>query len=116
MSDECVFCKIARGELSADLVYENDSFMCFKDINKVIDGHSLVIPKKHFETVLDMPSSSGVELMDCIKTSALKLMDETSSSGFNIVQNNSPVAGQVVPHVHFHILPRKEGDNVPNLY
>jgi histidine triad (HIT) family protein len=113
---DCVFCKIISGDLSAEKVYEDDNFLCIKDQNQVVPGHSLVIPKKHFETFLDMPDSLGSELSKAIKTSSLKLMKENDCSGFNIVQNNFSVAGQVVPHLHFHILPRKGGDKVPNLY
>ncbi len=115
MSEECIFCKfIKEGKL--EVIYENDSFVSFPDINQKVEGHSLVIPKNHFETTLDMPSTLGAELLDCIKNTSLKLMKENDAKGFNIVNNNFPVAGQVVPHVHFHILPRKKGDSSPICY
>lgn len=114
--EDCIFCKIARGEVESEKIYENDNFLSMPDANQVIDGHSLVIPKKHFETSLDMPASLGQELLDCIKKTSIKLMEKYEGEGFNIVNNNFESAGQVVKHVHFHILPRKKGDKVPPLY
>jgi histidine triad (HIT) family protein len=116
MTEECVFCKIAKGEISANKIYENDNFISFPDANQVIDGHSLIIPKKHFETTLELPNSMGQELLDCIKKTTMKLMEEHKAEGFNIVNNNFEAAGQLVKHVHFHILPRKKGDSVKPLY
>jgi histidine triad (HIT) family protein len=113
---DCVFCKIARGEIPASKIYENDNFISFPDSNQEIEGHSLIISKKHFETILDLPSSLGMELLDCIKNTSLKLMKEHKSDGFNIAQNNFDAAGQVVKHIHFHILPRKKGGKVPTFY
>ena len=121
MVEECVFCKIAKEEIPVKKIYENDNFMSFPDANPQVDGHSLVIPKKHFDTTLDMPSSLGGELIDCIKKTAMILMKEKNAKakgsgaepkaeGFNILGNNFETAGQLVPHVHFHIFPRKKGD------
>ena len=70
-----------------------------------------MISKKHFETSLDIPNELGSKVLDCIKETANKLMKKYNSSGFNVVNNNFKSAGQIVPHVHFHMLPRKEGDN-----
>ena len=113
---DCIFCKIAKKEVPAEVIYENDNFFSIPDANQVIDGHSLVISKKHFETTLDLPNSIATELLDCIKKTALKLMEKTKSDGFDIINNNFESAGQVVKHVHYHILPRKKGDKVPPLY
>ncbi len=113
---DCIFCKIARGEIPSTKIYENDNFFSVPDANQQIDGHSLVISKKHFETVLDLPSTLGTELLDCIKKTTLKLIAEHKAEGFNVVSNNFECAGQAVKHVHFHILPRKEGGKVPRVY
>lgn len=107
---DCIFCKIASGEIKKDFIYENDNFVSFLDQNQDIKGHALIISKKHFETILDMPSSLGQEFLDCVKKTALKLIEETKAEGFNILNNNFESAGQIVKHVHFHILPRKKGD------
>jgi len=114
--EDCLFCKFVKGESQVEIIYENDNFMSFQDISQKVEGHSLVISKKHFETVLDMPGSLGSELIDCIKKTSLKLMKEYEATGFNVVQNNFKDAGQVVNHVHFHILPRKKGDKVGYVY
>ena len=108
--EDCVFCKIVRGEIPSDKIYENDNFFSVPDINPVVKGHSLVLSKKHFETLLDMPSSLGQELLDCIKKTAIKIMDKEKADGFNIVGNNFESADQIVKHVHFHIILRKKGD------
>ena len=114
--EECVFCKIANGEILNDKIYENDNFFSVPDQNQKVPGHSLVISKKHFKTTLDVPSSLGQELLDCIKKTSLKLVEKHKSEGFNVVNNNFPAAGQVVHHVHYHILPRKKGDKSPIVY
>lgn len=116
MTEDCIFCKIARGEIPSKKIYENDNFFSVPDANQQIEGHSLVISKKHFETALDLPSTLGSELIDCIKKTALKVLNEEKADGFNLVQNNFESAGQVVKHFHLHILPRKKGGKVPRVY
>lgn len=110
MKENCIFCKIANGEIPSEKIYENDNFFSISDKNQQIEGHSLVISKRHFETALDLPNTLGTELLDCIKKTTMKLIDKHKSDGFNIAQNNFESAGQVVKHLHFHILPRKEND------
>jgi histidine triad (HIT) family protein len=107
---DCIFCKISDGEIPCETIYENDNFFSVPDANPKVDGHSLVISKKHFKTVLDMPVSLGQELLDCIKSTTIKLLNEKKSEGFNLISNNFETAGQVIHHVHFHILPRKADD------
>ena len=111
MTEECVFCKIARKEIPVDVVYENDNFVCFPDANPRVEGHCLIVPKKHFVNVLDLPGSLGSELLDAIKNvGELKLKE--GFEGFNVVMNNLEPAGQVVMHAHLHVLPGKEGDGI----
>ncbi len=108
--EDCVFCKISKGEIKTEFIYENDNFFAIKDLHPKVKGHSLVISKKHYETALDLPSLLGKDLMDCIKGTALKMIEAENASGFNVVNNNKESAGQVVKHFHLHILPRKKGD------
>ena len=110
MIDDCIFCKIAKGEIKAERIYENDNFFSIYDANPKVKSHSLVISKKHFKTLLDLPSTLGSELLDCIKKTAFILMDKEKANGFNIVNNCFESAGQVISHFHVHILPRKKGD------
>ena len=109
--DNCVFCRIAN-ENSEKKIYENLNFFSIFDKNPATDGHSLVISKKHFENILDIPDSLGPELLDCIKNTALILIKEKKADGFNVINNNFKAAGQLVNHVHFHIHPRKKDDGV----
>ena len=107
----CIFCKIARKEIEAEIIEETENFICFLDANPVAKGHSLIIPKKHFTTFLDLPSNLGCELNSLIKKVAdLKLKE--GAEGFNVVMNNGAAAGQVVFHAHFHIIPRKKNDRI----
>lgn len=109
-SEECIFCKIATNGNSEEVIYENDNFFSIPDANPKLKGHSLVISKKHFENVLDLPPSTGQELLDCIKNTAVKILKKLNAEGFNVVNNNFPAAGQIINHVHFHILPRNKND------
>ena len=108
---DCIFCKIANGEIPSKKIYENDNFFSILDINQKIEGHSLIISKKHFETLLDVPEDLSLELVDCIKKTAQKIMNEKNAEGFNVVNNNSESAGQLVKHFHVHVFPRKKNDN-----
>ena len=107
---ECIFCKIARGEvLKEKFLYENDDFVVFPDANPKVPGHTLVVPKKHCVNLMDMPETLGSEMMDAIKN-AFEIRAKEGADGFNLVSNNFPSAGQLVMHAHLHILPRKKGD------
>jgi len=108
---DCIFCTLANKDKEKK-IYENDNFFSVLDVNPVTIGHCLVISKKHFKTTLDMPNTLGDELLDCIKNTALKTVKDTNSEGFKVVNNNFSAAGQVIHHVHFHIIPRKKGDGV----
>ena len=111
--NECIFCRISQGEIKTKkIIYENSNFFSIPDANPITKGHSLVISKKHFKTILDLQNSLGSELIDCIKNTSLKIIKETDSEGFNVINNNFEVAGQAVHHIHFHIIPRKKGDGL----
>ncbi len=107
----CIFCKISRGEIHSKRIFENENFFSIFDANPKVEGHCLVISKKHFENSLDIPVTLGIELIDCIKHTFLKISNGKIFSGFNLLQNNFESAGQVVKHFHIHLLPRKIGDN-----
>ena len=108
----CIFCKIGKGEISSDKILETDNFLVFKDISPRSLGHSLVIPKKHFENFLDFDKKLYQEFLEITKKATQKILKETKSQGFNLVINNRDVAGQVVDHLHLHIIPRKKNDKV----
>jgi len=110
MEHNCIFCKIAKGEVKSDFIYENDNFFSIPDASPKVKGHSLVISKKHFDSILSLPGSLGQELMDCIKETSMKIMKEQNAEGLNVHANTFRVAGQLVDHFHIHLFPRKKGD------
>jgi len=112
MENDCVFCKIVNGEIPFSKVYEDDKILAFLDISPVNKGHVLVIPKKHFETLLDVPDDLLGDIMIAIKKIAKAVIEVAGTDGFNLMQSNKKIAGQVVPHFHMHIIPRIEGDGL----
>ncbi len=107
---DCLFCKIAAHEVDSNIVYEDDKVIAFLDINPVNPGHVLVVPKHHAEQLLELPDEDLFPVMTVTKKVMKALMDQPDVDGVNIMQNNYTAAGQVVPHVHFHVIPRKTGD------
>ncbi|MCG0238763.1 MAG: histidine triad nucleotide-binding protein [Firmicutes bacterium] len=102
---DCIFCKIVRGELPSTKVYEDDLVLAFKDINPQAPVHVLVIPKAHYENVLELPAHDGQllsRLLSAIQQVAREL--GVAETGFRLVANTGPDSGQMVPHLHFHIL------------
>lgn len=114
MAEECIFCKIVAGKVPVDKIYENDNFFCFPDQNQdFAKGHSLVIPKKHFVNIMDMPATLGTEMIEAIKATADYCMKQDKTiEGFNLLMNNFPIAGQAVMHAHIHLFPRRKGDGI----
>ncbi len=109
MSD-CVFCKIAAGELPSTKVYEDDNVLAFMDIAPIVKGHTLVIPKRHCDSLSDVPLDLLEKLIAISQRVMKAQMSELGADGVNIHQSNGAVAGQVVPHIHFHVVPRFAGD------
>lgn len=109
---QCIFCKIATHEIPAKIVYEDDFVMAFLDINPAAPGHTLVIPKEHYEILPNVPADRVALLMNTIRILAGAVFEAVDAQGVNIIQKNGAVAGQVVPHVHFHIIPRFEKDKL----
>jgi len=107
---DCIFCKIVRGEIPCAKVYEDNEVLAFLDINPVNPGHTLVITKEHFTNITDTPEEKLNTIMSAVKKLSGKIMTAVGASAFNLGVNNGEVAGQIVPHVHFHIMPRKEND------
>ncbi|MFH1425262.1 MAG: HIT domain-containing protein [archaeon] len=111
-NNNCIFCKIAKKEVSAEILKETDNFIAIKDSHPITEGHTLIIPKKHFVTILDIPNTLGSEFLKLTKEIASELMDRKLGDGFNLLMNNLECAGQVVMHAHLHIVPRKENDGL----
>ena len=113
MGDECIFCKIAKGEIPATKLYEDGNVVSFLDISPAAKGHALVISKKHYHTLLDVPHGELKELVEAVQKVAAAIMSTLPGvEGFNVLQSNQEAAGQVIPHLHFHIIPRSSNDRL----
>jgi histidine triad (HIT) family protein len=113
--ENCIFCKIASGQIPAATLYEDEHVMAFLDIGPLSEGHTLVIPKTHVEQ-MDQAASETVERIARVLPMLTKAVKAaTAADGCNILNNNGRVAGQAVDHMHFHIIPRRQGDGLfPN--
>lgn len=109
---DCIFCKIIKGEIPCSRIYEDDKILSFLDIMPTNKGHTLVIPKEHYEGVTDLPDDLLKELMIAAKKISKAVIDGTKADGFNIGVNTKEAAGQVVMHAHLHIIPRFKGDGL----
>ncbi len=105
-NDNCVFCRIANGEIPAHFVYNDDDVMAILDINPVAKGHMLVIPKYHAKYYHELPEKYAKK----IATTLLLVTKALEAENYNILQNNGKLAGQEVPHVHFHVIPKPSKD------
>lgn len=107
---DCIFCKIIKGEIPCYKIYEDENTLAFLDISKDVDGHTLVIPKKHVINILDADNQTLEHVITSVKKIANHYVDNCGYSGVNIINANNLPAGQSVFHLHFHIFPRKEQD------
>jgi len=109
---DCIFCKIASGEIPAATVWEDDRTVAFLDINPLAEGHLLVAPKAHAERLTDLDPDAAAALFRRAPVLAAAVVAAVGAEGFNILQNNGSCAGQAVEHVHVHIIPRRPGDGL----
>lgn len=112
VSDSCIFCRIIKGEIPGTRVYEDDAVLAFLDINPIAPGHTLVIPKEHYETLVDLPDDAGAKIFPVLARLGKAVMAAMKADGFNCLQNNFSAAGQIVFHSHWHVIPRFEGDGL----
>lgn len=108
--DDCIFCKIAKGEIPSATIYEDQEFRVILDLGPATRGHALILPKTHCENILAMPDELAAKAMILAKKMTEKMMDVLKCDGLNIVQNNGSAAGQTVFHFHMHLIPRNQGD------
>lgn len=102
----CIFCKIINKEIPSYIIYEDDCCLAILDISQVTKGHTLILPKQHFETYLDADDQVISHLAKVAKKVAKLIVDKTECQGYNILSNNGETAGQSVGHLHLHIIPR----------
>ena len=110
MKNDCIFCAIAEGEIPSFKVYEDELVLAYLDINPFSKGHTLVIPKRHSQGLLDTDDATLAAIIARVKKVAAHITAKLGCDGFNVLQNNGEAAGQTVRHVHFHIVPRWQGD------
>lgn len=109
---ECIFCKIANGEIPSATLYEDDDFRVILDLGPASKGHALILPKSHAANIYELPDELAGKAMVLAKKMAGRMAEALECDGFNIVQNNGEVAGQTVFHFHMHLIPRYRGDQV----
>lgn len=112
LDDNCIFCKIIKGEIPSNKVLENDQVLAFLDIMPISKGHTIVVPKVHYSNFLEFDDKKIQDFFSSLKNIANLIKSKLKADGFNILQNNFKAAGQVVNHIHFHIIPRWENDGL----
>lgn len=108
--ENCIFCKIANGEIPSKTLYEDDEFRVILDLGPATKGHALILPKSHYANLYELPDNLASHAMLLAKKMAAQMTDKLHCDGFNLVQNNGEVAGQTVFHFHMHLIPRYKDD------
>ena len=109
IDQDCIFCKIANGEIPTNTVYEDDKFRVILDMGPGSRGHSLILPKEHFKDVTEITPEYAAEVLPLAAKIGAAMKSQLGAAGFNVLQNNGEAAGQTVFHFHVHIIPRYEG-------
>lgn len=108
--EDCIFCKIAAGEIPSETLYEDERFRVILDLGPATKGHALILPKDHAANLYELPDEMAAEAMKLAKKMALLLKSKLHCDGLNLVQNNGETAGQTVSHFHLHLIPRYKED------
>ena len=109
--DNCIFCKLANGDIPTRSIYEDEDFNVILDMSPATKGHALILPKSHAKNLYELPDETAAKVMVLAKKLATEMTEKLGADGFNLVQNNNEIAGQTVFHFHLHLIPRYEGDN-----
>lgn len=110
--NNCIFCKLANGEIPTATLYEDEDFRVILDANPASKGHALIIPKEHYANLYELEDSLAGKAMILAKKMIVKMTDVLGCDGYNLVQNNGECAGQTVFHFHLHLIPRYKDDGV----
>lgn len=108
--DDCIFCKIANGDIPSKTIYEDEKFRVILDLGPATKGHALILPKDHADNLFELSEDTAGRAMTLAKKLATQMKEKLGADGFNLVQNNGSVAGQTVMHFHLHLIPRYEND------
>lgn len=107
----CIFCRIANGEIPSKTLYEDDKFRVILDLGPASKGHALILPKEHYADLYELPEETAGEVMKLAKKMTAQMTQRLGCEGFNLVQNNGELAGQTVFHFHMHLIPRYKDDS-----
>lgn len=107
---DCIFCKIAKGEIPSNTIYEDEEFRVILDLGPATRGHALILPKKHADNLYELSDETAASAMKLARRMALLMKEKLHCDGLNLMQNNGEAAGQTVSHFHVHVIPRYEGD------
>lgn len=110
--NDCIFCKIANGEIPSATIYEDTDFCVILDLSPASKGHALILPKEHYANLFELDDKVAAKVLPVAKKVVTKMKEVLNCDGYNLVQNNGEIAGQTVNHFHLHLIPRYEGDNV----
>ena len=110
--DNCIFCKIAAGDIPSATIYEDNDFRVILDIEPASKGHALILPKEHYANLYELSDELASKALIVAKKVITKMTDILGCDGYNVVQNNGEAAGQTVFHFHIHLIPRYKDDNV----
>ncbi|MBQ2799887.1 MAG: HIT family protein [Lachnospiraceae bacterium] len=110
--NNCIFCKIANGEIPSSTLYEDEMVRVILDISPASKGHALILPKEHYANLYEISDEMASHVIKTAKKMAKKMQEELGSEGLNVLQNNGELAGQTVFHYHMHLIPRYQGDKV----
>lgn len=108
--DDCIFCKIAAGEIPSKTLYEDEDFRVILDLSPATKGHALILPKDHANNLYELPEETAAKVLVVAKKMATRMREKLGCDGLNLVQNNGEVAGQTVMHFHMHMIPRYKED------
>jgi histidine triad (HIT) family protein len=108
----CIFCKIVAVELPAAVVFESESLIAFLDVGPLAEGHLLLVPREHYTLLTELPPALALKMGSVLPRLGRALLEVTGADGFNVLQSNGEAAGQIVPHVHFHLIPRTREDGL----
>ena len=111
-NENCIFCKIAAGDIPSATIYEDDDFRVILDIEPASKGHALILPKEHYANLYELPDELAAKALVVAKKVISKMTDVVGCDGYNVLQNNGETAGQTVFHFHMHLIPRYEKDDV----
>lgn len=106
----CIFCKIAKGEIPCYKIYEDNDFLAFLDLSQATKGHTLIIPKKHYDNIFSLDEK--IDIMRPVIAVAKALKKSLKIDNINMINNNGPLAGQTINHFHIHLIPRYDNDKV----